>query len=378
MAQRITKRAVEKLSSSDPKGKVVFDDLDRGFGVRVTATGRKTFIVKYGPESRRQVMTLGVFPDLSVEDARKKASEVRGAVARGEDPAAEKVRQRHAPTFGEWADVYLNEVVARKKRPQEDQRYLAEAVRRWRNLLLAEVTPNDVATLREWFATEGHKTQGNRALASVRACFAEAVRRSLMEENPAARLRPFRENPPRQRVASLDEERRLVEAIEHLEDRPLKNAFLMLMELGLRTSELLAAKWEDLDLDRGVLTLPTTKTGRTQSVPLPDRTVKRLRRLPRLSQWIIPGATPFRQRASLLAAWRRLKASARVTGLNLHDLRRGVGLAVARKHGILAASRVLRHSDVRVTASVYAPFGLDSLREAVEDRAELLPTVETS
>jgi integrase len=53
-------------------------------------------------------------------------------------------------------------------------------------------------------------------------------------------------------------------------------------------------------------------------------------------------------------------------GVHVHDLRRTYGLRVARHAGILAASKLLRHSDARVTSRVYAPLGLDELRRVAD------------
>lgn len=376
MRTKLTEKVIPGLKTSDSKGVVVFDcdpAAPRGFGIRITAKGRKSFVLKYGPEGRRRVYTLGDHPGLSLKDAREEAEKLRGRVLSGVDPAREKADGRQALTFGLWSKQYLEQIVARKKRPQEDRRYLAAAAKVWGNRLLAEIRPEDVATFRERFAADGHTTQGNRALASVRACLEEALRRSLLDDNPASRLRPYRENAPRQRVLTDPEMKMLLRSLDTLEDPLLANAFLLLVETGARTSEVLRAKWENIDLEAGVWSIPSPKADIPQSIPLTPTSKKRLSKLPKVGPWLCPGLTPFRHRTSLLPAWRALKTKAGLSGVNLHDLRRTTGLSVYRSHGLHVASKLLRHSDVRVTARVYAPLAPSELAAAAKARVRALP-----
>jgi len=165
----------------------------------------------------------------------------------------------------------------------------------------------------------------------------------------------------------------LLEALDSLENPLLANAFLLLVETGARTSEVLRAKWADVDLGTGVWSIPSPKAGTAQSIHLSSVTRERLSKLPKAGPWLCPGLTPFSHRTSLLPAWRALKSRARLSGINLHDLRRSAGLAVYLKHGLLPASKFLRHSDVRVTARVYVPLASTELVAVAEDRVAALP-----
>jgi integrase len=86
----------------------------------------------------------------------------------------------------------------------------------------------------------------------------------------------------------------------------------------------------------------------------------------RLGPYVIPGRDPQRPRSDLKRPWNKVKEKANIPDVRIHDVRRTYGLAVARRAGLHVAQKALRHSDIRVTERVYAPLGLDDLRESLE------------
>ena len=82
--------------------------------------------------------------------------------------------------------------------------------------------------------------------------------------------------------------------------------------------------------------------------------------------YIIAGPDPDKPRSSFLYAWRRIRTKARLDDdVRTHDVRRTVGLLVARQAGIHMASKILRHSSVTITAHTYAPLDEREIRGAV-------------
>ena len=101
-------------------------------------------------------------------------------------------------------------------------------------------------------------------------------------------------------------------------------------------------------------------------LPLASPTVARLRVSPRIGLFVVAGRDPEKPRRDLKRPWTNIRKIAEVEDVHIHDLRRTFGLAVTRSAGLHVASKLLRHSDVRVTERVYAPLGIDDLREALE------------
>ena len=364
---KLTKKNIDKLPlPENSSGVRYYDESLPGFGIIVRPTGRKVFFVEYGKERHR--MKLGVYGKLTLDKAKEKALEKFVAVNDGRDPLAERKARNNAYTFGKWVDEYLEEVKLRKKHAREDVRYLGEARKLWGKRPLADVSTSDIQRV---FSNKGKtisKTTANRWLASVRACLQDAWRQNQIEHNPAMRIKGFAENPGRTTVLSDDELVRTLNVIDALEDPHTRAAFHLLIQTGARKSEVLRAKWEDIDLEQRIWRIPTTKAGKPQVMPLPPEAVAMLEHLPHIGPYIVPGKKPEMPRSDLKRPWQKIQKDANIAHVTIHDVRRTFGLHIARKAGLHVASKLLRHSDIRVTEKHYAPLGLEELRSALERR----------
>lgn len=380
--RKLTKRTIDGLPKPEKATGVCYYDTDlAGFGIRVFPSGRKKFFVEYGPETRRRRMTIGAYGVLSLDEAKQKAKLLHASVIDGDDPLDDRQARRTVPSFGAWADEYMSGIRLRKKRPEIIEQHLELAKRRWRNMVLDSINQRDVETvmrsIRERGRTarkgprgcpdelKGHTT-ANRWYTSIRACFQGAVDAGLIQVNPAAGISKFKESPPRDRVLTDDELNRFLEALNGETDSYTRAAFQMMIETGARLSEVLHARWIDIDVEQELWRIPSPKSGNPQRIPLPRTTVKLLQQLDPIGPYVIPGRDPFKPRHDLKGPWERIKKNARLIGVRIHDIRRTFGFEVARRHGLHIASKLLRHSSVRITETVYAPLGLAELKKATD------------
>ncbi len=391
---KLTKTSVAKLTTTKPGGERFSDSVLPGFGVRVHPTGRAVYFIRFGPRDHRQIMNLGTVDEITPEDAREEGREVLKAYRKGEDPRVEQ--EAALTTFAGWVDHYLAGVRDRKKDPRPDLRYLGIAKARWKHHTLKQVTRTEIKSALKAVLVAGQRrhqdrltkargedhaarvkrleainrpgyTQANRWLASIRACLAEALLDGKITTNPALTVPLYRENPPRNKVLKDAAMKRFIDAINAEPDPFIRAAFKLLVETGARTSEVLRARWVDFDLDSATWIIPSTKAGDPQPVALAAQTVGMLRRLPHPGPYVIPGRADDKPRTDLKRPWERIRTAARLPAdVHIHDLRRTFGLKVAKDAGLWVASKVLRHSDVRVTQKVYAPLGVDDIRDAVE------------
>jgi integrase len=140
---------------------------------------------------------------------------------------------------------------------------------------------------------------------------------------------------------------------------------------GMRKSELLSAKWTDIDWQRQELRLGKTKAGRVHYVPLSAPAIAILRDLPRIegSPYILPGHVHGRPLGNINKSWERIRKAAGVEDVRLHDLRRTVGSWLAPSGNSLhLIGHVLNHSN-QATTAIYARFGQDHVRQALEEHA---------
>jgi len=380
---KLTLREV-KARRPDPRGRFYLWDTELvGFGMVVYPSGRRAFVVQYYlPDGREQRYTLSKpFGVATIEEAREEARQLLAGAKVGLSPLVARQEKRGAMSVAAWIDEYLADVVRRKRSARDDRHYLGIAREKWGRLLLTELTSKHVSKVFQAIAASGKRTAANRFLASVRACLQAAWRLDLISSNPAAKVRALPEGAPRSRVLSEAELGRLVKAVDALKDPHVRAAFVLLIVTGCRLSEVLRAKWEDVDLDGGLWRIPRAKSGRVEVIPLPGSVVALLRTLPRVGSLVVPGCRdPDKRRPDLSGPWDKLRKAARLEGVHVHDLRRTAGLAVARSAGLHVASRYLRHSDIRVTQRHYAPLGIDELRRAAEVQtgplAKVLPMPE--
>jgi integrase len=236
----------------------------------------------------------------------------------------------------------------------------------------------------------------NRAVSLVSAIWNWASARDEVTfgENPA---RGIIRNPerPKERFLSTEEFGRLAEALSKAEtdglpysvDESGQNAkhapkpenrrrfvdpyaaaaIRLLMLTGARLREILHARWENVDFERGILFLADSKTGR-KPVYLNTAALDILAALPRIrgNQYVIAGANENKPRADLKNPWRAVTAAAGLEGLRLHDLRHSfASVGAAASLGLPIIGKLLGHTQPSTTAR-YAHLDADPMRRAVQ------------
>jgi integrase len=191
--------------------------------------------------------------------------------------------------------------------------------------------------------------------------------------NPAYGVGMNKETP-RERFVTEEELPRLIAALEQEPDVRVRAALWLFLLTGARKSELLEAKWEDVDLQRLELRIPRPKQGKPHVYPLSGRAVEVLGRLPRFNgnPYVIPGDKEGAHLVNIDKPWNRVRARSGLTDVRLHDLRRSVGSWLAASgHSLLQIGKVLGHSSPRTT-QIYARLTDDAPRVALETHATRL------
>lgn len=154
----------------------------------------------------------------------------------------------------------------------------------------------------------------NRELACLKRLFNLAMQWGKAESNPVRVVKFFREDGRRERILSAEEITRLLAAC----GPRLQAIVLLALHTGMRRGEILGLTWEQVDLNRGGITLTRTKSGKVRKVPMNDVVWATLRALPRTGPYVLSGA----QRVSdIKSAWRAACRRADLAGARFHDLR---------------------------------------------------------
>lgn len=371
--KNITKRLVDSTKPDPSRVIKVTDAALPGFGILVYPTGAVSFFTDYGDRAHRQRFILGKYGSLTVEQAREMARRVRSDfITKGIDPNAEKRRKREEPKalrFKEWVGQYIERAKRKKLSWRDDERYLGEAVTLFGSKPLKEVDAADIERAFQRAVKRGDTT-ANRFRASIRACFRLALKQRLIPFDPTATLEGMPEGEPRTRTLTDEELGRLLGVLEREPDPWVYMALQLMILTGCRLSDALRAKREDFDLGAQTWVIPTAKSGRREVIPLPEPLLEMLRNVPERGPYLIPGRKLGTHRTSLTRPWARIRKDAELRGVILHDLRRTFGKEVAKRHGLHMASKLLRHSSVKVTERHYTPLELSELQAATDTVAQ--------
>lgn len=360
--ERLTVRRVETLQSMPGKRFELFDATLPGFGVRVSDTGVKSWIVYYRQGGVKRRLTIGRFPALSLADAREQARTALREVDKGRDPSAEKVlRRRGDGSFLKDAvDLFLDRHASKNRTAAETRRIFENCVLpKWKHRRTADITRRDVISLIDEVA-DRTPIRANRVFAHVRKFFNWALSRDLVEHSPTAGLKPPTKERSRDRVLS-DAEIAAFWSACAAAGYSFTNAFRLLLLTGQRRSEVIGMRWSELDLEEGVWTIPAarTKNGKAHIVPLGNMARDILRNIERIDQvdLVFPakgsssnpisGVSKAKGRVdeAMLRALRREDKDAVLSAWRLHDLRRTFASG-CRRAGVLldVVEKLLNHS----------------------------------
>ena len=380
----LTDRTVRALKPPSTGRLDVWDEDHPGFGLRISASGRRTWIQMYRMGKTLRRLTLGRYPTLGLADARVKATHALQEVEKGEDPGRQKIENRHAETFADLAREYIERHASKKRSGHQDVRLLngsphkkrtgkvphVPLVTRWGPRRIKDIKRRDVRELLDEVAARA-PIMANRTLALVRKMFNFAIEHDWLEVNPCHMVKRPAEEKQRERVLSEDEIRRVWTALEG--ESPLIAALFRIRLLtAQRGGEVHGASWSELDLSNGWWTIPAerSKNGLAHRVPLSPqarRILKAWRQTVGDSPWVFPSS---RQTGPHIAhAQKAIERIVRASGVQFrgHDLRRTaaslmVGAGVPR----LVVSKILNHVETGVTA-VYDRHGYDLEKRAALD-----------
>ncbi len=312
---------------STPKAQEEFYDSafnqSASFGVRVSKGGRKVFFLIYPVNGRRRRVTLGNYPLLSLEDARNEALHILRY-----GPGSEVPR-----TFGELLELFLRRHAEEKwslKTRREYERMIEKELRpRFGSRRLADITRADVLLLVERIRLERKSpVMAERVGALLSAIFNFAAERSIVAENPAARLERVRPSTddPAPPILTADNFQLLWSGCEK-ESPSVCACVRFLLLTGQKVSDVLKLRWDDIELEQWRIALAK---GRSRLLPLSPQTQQLLRDLRRVSHGeFVFSATGARPLSQIRAALNRICASRGVSpAWTTLDIRRSIEYAL--------------------------------------------------
>jgi integrase len=298
-----------------------------GLFLIVKPSGGKLWRLKYRHLGKEQMLSIGVFPDVGLKDARKRRDDARKLIADGLNPSFEKKRAAAAASVGaaNTFKAVAEEFIA--KREREGLKHITTAKAQWLLALLeptlgnrpiAEIEPYEILALLKRIELSGRYETAKRLLAFSSRIFRYAVATTRAKRNPAADLQGALVSPKVKHHAAIIDPQgvgALLRAIDGFEGHPVtKWALRLAPHVFVRPGELRGAEWSEIDLENAVWRIPGArmKMNREHVVPLSRQAVAILKEAQALTgggRLVFPGVRTSRRPMSentLNAALRRL------------------------------------------------------------------------
>jgi len=275
---RLTKRAIEALEPSE-KSFIAWDNKLTGFGVRVQPSGIKSFILNYragdgGRRASNKRMVIGRYGAVTPDKARRLAQELLGHVAGGSDPASDRSKARRMPTLAEAFDDYMRANPNRAPKTVVNYRHnFRNGLSDWLARPLDAIARRDVED-RFHRITERHGwATANQTLSMLRSVYRRPCVDHEGLRNPVELwlVGGGRFHRPRRRRISAPAEvlPRWRVGMEASDLAPVfRDIFLFGLYTGMRKGEVLALRWERVDLAERIFRVEETKTGNPLELPI--------------------------------------------------------------------------------------------------------------
>jgi integrase len=372
----------------------------RGFGVRVTASGARAFIINYRLRGREHRFTIGAWPDWSALKAVREARNLRQRVDRGEDLLKDRAPVPTTKSVSGVIDDFMTRYVRNKERPLRSADQIQSAFDRLvkpriGKIGVYELRRSHVAEMLDKVEDEAGPVQADRVRAYLRKALSWYAERDDEFNLNAAFVRVGPRASPRERARTRvlsDDEIRIIWSV--LGEAGIFGALLKTLLLtAQRRDEVANMSWKELGTDR-IWTIPAEryKTKRPNFVPLSAKAVAIIEAQPKIEKcdYVFPSLvkTPFTgfgkskarlDKSVLLKMQKRSNKGAEIEPLlnwTLHDLRRTAKTLMTRA-GVRPdiSERVLGHVIAGVEGTYDRHSYADEKRDALEKLAAMIERI---
>jgi len=351
---RITKRVVD-TAKVQAKDYFIWDDELAGFGLRVFASGKRSYLIQYRAQGRTRRYTIGMHGVWTPEGARREAKVQLGRVARGDNPSEERSLDHQAMTVKELCRRYLADldaglILGKQGRPKKASTISTDTGRINHHIIpllgtrrVKDLTKGDVSKamkdimagktavrartnkLRGRTIVSGGAGTATRTIGLLGGILSYAMEAGIIDTNAAHGIRKPKDNV-RDRRLSEAEYRTLGKILAKAEAGGqymiVAQVIRLIAMTGCRRAEMVALQWSEVDIDGSCLRLEDSKEGKSiRPVGLP--VVEHLERWKAISPgtYVFPGHGEDNAFGSFPNHWDKLFAGTRLEGITAHVLR---------------------------------------------------------
>lgn len=383
---KLTKGFVDKAEPIKGKDQTFYRDGElKGFALRITASGIKSFVVETLIGNKVRRMTIGRYGVLTAEQARIEAKKILGKIASGGDPVAERQQARaKTVTLKEVFDDYLKARKDLKPTTVFDyQRVMKESFASWQNKPLLDITKDLVARRHSKLGEASH-ARANLSMRVLRTLFNFAMTqyedsqgRSLISDNPVKRLsqsRAWYRVERRQGFIKAHELAPWYEGVQKLENHTLRDYLLLLIFTGLRRSEAAQLKFSQVDFKAKTLIIIDPKNHENHTLPLSDYIFDLLSKRKSMagSEYVFPSSSAG---GYIVEPRKQMEKVINTSGIHfiIHDLRRTfITIAEGLDISAYAVKRLANHKMKQDITSGYIITDVERLRKPMQQITDYL------
>lgn len=361
-----------------------YDDSLAGFAVRVYPSGKKTFVLRYRTQQHQSAyFTIGQYGHLTLAQARQFAIQRLSDIALGSNPAESKKAEKLKIGFSDFCKVYIERhAKPNKKTWKDDLRSIDnELIAAFgANKTLDKISREMISAFHHKIGTKKkHPYAANRHLELIKKIFECAIDWGYLPldyPNPARKIKSYKEQK-RERYILPEEMPLLAAEIAKEQNIYLKAVLWLYLLTGIRKRELLALRWEQVDLNKCEINLlaKTSKNKKNNTLPLSSLAQNLFSVIPKQKDnpFVFCGKHYGEHLVEINKSWNRIRERANLKDVRIHDLRRTLGSWLAQAgFGLPQIGAVLTHSDMAST-QIYTRFGkAEALRPVVEHQSKAL------
>ena len=351
-----------------------YSNAQTGFGLECRPSGKKTYFQRYTVDGKLKQRALAAYGTITYDQAKRLAQKIKSEAVLGGDPAAEKARRKAIPLYRELAEMHLTYAVNHHRSDGAQRIIRNHLIGRFGKMRLDEIKQQDIT---KWLA-EKRQEMAPASVAKLKTTLSKSFELArqweLFDRNPTKHAWSEKFNNARERYLSSEEANALKLACE-CSSNPLLSAIVgLLMTTGARKSELLKARWSDIDLVKRTWTLNMTKNGRGRHIPLSQAAMDIIGKLPKYPDcpWLLPNARTMLPFQDVKRSFMQARKLAGLEDVCLHSLRHSFASAlVGSGVDLYTVGKLLGHVNVASTAR-YAHLANDTLMAAAEAGAAKL------
>ena len=364
-----------------------YDSNTRGFGIRVTSGGVKAYFIEKRIDNKPHRLTIGRWPDLTLEQAKAKAYELFNKIANGINPIVEKKEQQIQSITLE--QVFNDYLVARKclavRTVAAYKSIMQLYFKDWQHQPITNITR--VMVNQKHINIGSHsKAQANLAMQLLGALFTFAgvqytngIGKAVMLDNPVkiiSHTQSWYAIPVRNGIIKSHQLASWYEGVMALDNSATNKAvivrdyLLLLLFTGLRKKEAASLEWCNIDFANSTLTITVTKNKLAHTLPIPEFIYNllqvRYNNAALKSKFVFPGNSIS---GHLSDPRKQISKVIKTTCINftLHDLRRTfITVAESLELSAYALKKLLNHKSGNDVTAGYIVLDLERLRQPMQ------------